>query len=427
MNKSKLIAAVDVGSSKITTLIAQINTDEISLENTINIVGVSNIESRGVKKGQIVDIEDAVEAIISSVEAAERMAGYNLEKAFVSVGGAHVKSQNSKGVVAVSNQEGEVSPADVNRVIDAARAISHPASREIIHVIPREFIVDGESGVKDPIGMSGVRLEVDTHIVTASSAALKNLSKSVNEVGIDVEDLVFTGLASSHSTLTQTEKELGCVLIDMGSGTTSIAAFVDGALAYSGAIPIGARNVTNDLAIGLRVSLEAAENIKKSLNKKSKQTDKHGKELVEVSEKGSDEVKKVTKRTLTEGIIRPRLSEIFTMAKAELEKANVINKIPSGAVITGGGALTVGIEDAAKRVLALPTRVAKPEGVGGLVDDILDPRYASAIGLILYGVESGSFSEAKSPNSGGGLPTKIKMPSGDVVSKLVGTIKNLLP
>lgn len=424
-NKTKLVAAVDVGSSKVTTLIAQVNVDEMSMESTVNIVGVATQESKGVKKGQIVDIEDAVEAIISSVEGAERMAGYNLDRAYISVGGAHVHSQNSKGVVAVSNSNGEVSIEDVRRVIEAAKAISHPASREIIHVIPREYIVDGESGVRDPVGMSGVRLEVDTHIVTASSAALKNLSKSVNEVGIDVSDTVFSGLASSYATLTSTEKELGCVLVDIGAGTTAIAAFVDGGLAYSGAVPVGARNVTNDLAIGLRVSLEAAENIKVNLHKASKSTDKHGKELVEVREKGSDEVKKVTKRTLTEGIIRPRLSEIFTMVKSELEKGNIINKVPSGLVITGGGALTLGVEDAAKRVLALPTRVAKPEGVTGLIDDIMDPRFSTAIGLILYGVSTGDF--APTGQSMSGISTKIKVPSGDVVSKLINTVKNLLP
>jgi len=422
-SNSKLVAAIDVGSEKITTLIAQVTADEMTQEQTVSIIGVSSVSSKGVKKGQIVDIEEAVESIISSVEPAERMAGYNLDRAFITVGGAHISSQNSKGVVAVSNATGEVTAEDIGRVIEAARAISHPASREIIHVVPREFIVDGESGVRDPVGMSGVRLEVETHIVTASSAALKNLTKSVSEVGIDVQDTVFTGLAASYSTLTSTEKELGCVLVDIGSGTTSVCAFVDGALAYSGAIPIGARNVTNDLAIGLRVSLESAERIKLDLHKKSVSTDKHGKELIEVSETGSEAAKKVTKRTLTEGIIKPRLNEIFSLIKTDLEKAGIMNKVPSGTVITGGGALTVGIDEVAKRILSLPTRVAKPKGVKGLVDDIIDPKYAAAVGLILYGAQSDQYSSTTSQGPG----MSIKLPKSAGLSKIVDTIKNLLP
>lgn len=428
MNKSRIVTAIDVGSNKVTTLVGQITVEEITQEENINIVGVASLPSHGVKKGQIVDIEEAVEAIIASVEAAERMAGYNLDRAYISVGGANVSSQNSKGVVAVSNPNGEVTAEDVDRVVEAARAISHPASREIIHVIPREFIVDGEAGVRDPIGMSGVRLEVETHIVTASSAALKNLTKSVNEVGIQVEDLVFAGLASSYATLTPTEKELGCVLIDIGSGTTSVAAFVDGGLAYSGALPVGARNVTNDLAIGLRVSLEAAEKIKLGLHKKSKLTDKHGKEVVEIEETGEGEPKSVSKRTITEGIIKPRLNEIFTMVKAELEKAGIVNKIPSGAIITGGGAMTAGVEEAAKRVLSLPTRVAEPSGVKGLIDDIGDPRFSTSTGLILYAVNQESAPQRSGMPT---LPKKIKLPggggAGNMVGKLMDTIKDLLP
>lgn len=423
MNKSRLIAAVDIGSSKVTTLIAQVVTEEITQDSFANIVGVATLPSGGVKKGQIVDIEEAVEAVISSVEAAERMAGYNLDHAFISVGGAHVSSQNSKGVVAVSNPNGEVTPEDVDRVIEAARAISHPASREIIHVIPREFIVDGESGVRDPVGMSGVRLEVETHIVMASSAALKNLRKSVNEVGIEVEDLVFAGLASSYATITPTEKELGCVLIDIGAGTTSVAAFVDGGLAYSGSLPVGAKNVTNDLAIGLRVSLETAEKIKLNLSKKSKLTDKHGKEIIEIEGAGSEEPKTVTKRTIIEGIIRPRLNEIFSMVKTELDKAGVINKIPSGAIITGGGAMTAGVEESAKRVLSLPTRVATPEGVRGLIDDISDPRFSVAIGLILYGMSMTSEPKSSIPS----LPSKMKLPNVGSLSKIIDLIRDLLP
>jgi cell division protein FtsA len=345
MSKNRIVAGIELGSSKISTLISQVATDPITSEYNISILGVASVESRGIKKGQIVNIEEAVEATIISVEAAERMAGYNLDTAFIAIGGAHVHSQNSHGVVAISDPDGEISNEDVSRVIEAASAISLPQSREMIHVLPREYIVDGESGVKDPIGMSGVRLEVDTHIVTAASPALKNIRKAVMEVGVNIEGLVFTALAASEAVLTSTEKELGCVLVDIGGGTTSIAVFIDGALSYSGVIPIGAKNVTNDLAIGLRVSLEAAEKIKYALSQDAKKKNRPKEEEeddLDLNKLGITETKMVSKKTLVEGIIRPRLNEIFTMVKIELDKAGVSNRIPSGAIITGGGAETVG-------------------------------------------------------------------------------------
>jgi len=424
--KPRIVSAIDIGSSKIVTLIASVAVEPMTYETTVNIVGVASTPSKGVKKGQIVDIEDAVESTITSVEAAERMAGYNLDHAYISVGGAHISSQNTTGVVAVSDPHGEVTEADVERVIEAARAISQPASRQIIHVLPREFMVDGEHGVRDPISMSGVRLEVETHLITASTAALKNLTKAVGEVGVHIDECVFAGLAASHSTLSDTEKELGCLLIDIGAGTTSVAAFIDGALAYSGALPIGARNITNDLAIGLRVSLDTAENIKLMLGHPKKQlTEKDAKgEQIDISETGSTEVKKVAKRTLTEGIIRPRLNEIFTMVKIDLERHGLINKIPSGAILTGGGARTIGIEDAARKSLGLPVRVAMPGGVSGLIDDIIDPAYATAVGLILYASRAQAPEDSGKGSKGG---SKLKLPNGNVFSKLMETVKELLP
>lgn len=417
MSKSRNISVIDLGSSKITTLIGQTNFDEFGNEVSLNVIGLSSTDSRGIKKGQIVDIEEAVEATIASVEAAERMAGFNLDRSYISVGGGHVSSMNSSGVVAISSPEKEIVPEDVERVIEAARAVSLPASREIIHVMPREYIVDGEAGVRDPVGMTGVRLEVDTHLVTASSPALKNLSKTVEEVGVDIEKLVFSGLASSYSTVTDTEKELGCVLIDIGSGTTSVAAFVDGALAYSTGIPIGARNVTNDLAIGLRVSLEKAEKIKleleKLINKKEKQ--------IEISD--DTETKMVQLRTLTEGIIKPRLNEIFSMVRLELEKSGLLNRIPSGAIITGGGSLTMGTADSAKRTLGLPVRIAKPSGVGGLVDDILEPQFSTAIGLLIYA----SKQQVHEQGANVSLPKGVKLPSTAIFSKVINSIRDLLP
>lgn len=427
MAKNKIVAGIELGSSKIATLISQVTTEPTTGETNINVVGVSYTDSKGIKKGQIVDIEETVDAVIASVEAAERMAGYNLDAAYVALGGAHVHSQNSRGVVAVSDPNGEISPEDVDRVVEAASAISIPQSREVIHVIPREFVVDGEAGVKDAVGMSGVRLEVDTHIVTAAAPSIKNIRKAVNEVGVEITGLVFNGLAAAEAVLSNTEKELGCVVVDIGGGTTSIAAFIDGALSYSGVIPVGAKNVTNDLAIGLRVSLEAAEKIKLSLsdeNKKKIKIESTAEEdQVDLSTWGVTENKKVSRKTLVEGIVRPRLNEIFTMVKIELDKAGLTNRVPSGVVITGGGALTVGATESARRMLSLPIRIGVPKGIGGLIDDIVDPTFAVPVGLILFGAKEGEI-PIGSLNS---ISRKFKLPSIGFASKLIETIKNLLP
>lgn len=418
-SKNKIIAGIELGSNKTVTVVAQITIDE-SYNQTVNIIGVSQALSKGVKKGQIVNIEESVESAISSIEGAERMAGHNIDSAFVSLGGAHITSQNSHGVVAISGQSGEIIPSDVDRVIEAASAISLPTSREIVHVLPREFVVDGEAGVKDPIGMSGVRLEVETHVVTASSAAVKNLSKSLGEAGVKINDMVFAGLASSYAILTDTEKELGCVLIDIGAGTTSVVAYVDGSLAYSGVIPVGAKNVTNDIAIGLRVSLDTAEKIKLSLS--DTKASKEQKDELDLSALGISEVSKVSKKTLVEGIIRPRLNEIFTMVRLELEKEKIINRIPSGAIVTGGGAKTIGITDSAKRMLSVPVRIGIPTGVSGLIDDVIDPAFSVPIGLLLYG------SKQEVVETGGiRFPMKLNISGRGFFHKIIESIRDLLP
>jgi len=418
--KGKIVSAIDLGSSKISTLIAQVNVDPSSFEKTINIIGASSVESKGIRKGQIVNIDEAVEAAIASIEAAERMAGYNLDSAFISLGGASILSQNSHGVVAVSDPEGEISDSDVERVVEAASAVSLPSSRDLIHVVPREYIVDGEGGVKDPIGMNGVRLEVETHLITASASSVKNIKKAINEMGVSVDGLVFNGLAASKAVLTETEKELGCVLIEIGAGTTSIIAFSDGSIIYSGIIPVGAKNITNDLAIGLRVSLDTAEKLKILISEK----DGKGKDTsdsIDLTKSGIKELKKVSKKTLSEGIIKPRLNEVFTIVKLELEKLELSAKIPSGVILSGGGAETIGVIERAKRTLALPVRIGKPRGVGGLIDDIINPSFSVPIGLVIYG------SEQEVPESLISFANKFKFPNKGTVGKLIQSIKDLLP
>jgi len=422
MAKGRVIAGIELGSSKVATIIAQINVDDVTFATSINVIGVSSIESKGIRRGQIVDIEEVVEATIESVEAAERMAGYNLDSAYVAIGGAHISSQNSHGVVAISNPDEEIMVDDVDRVIEAASAVSLPSSRESLHILPKEYIVDGESGIRDPVGMSGVRLEVKTHIITASAAALKNFKRAMDEVGINVNEFVYSGLAASHAVLTKTEKELGCLLVDVGGGTTSLAVYIEGAMHYSSVIPIGAKNVTNDLAIGLRVSLESAEKIKIALSRPGNKTkgDKDS-DQIDLNVLGITGNKKVSRKTLTQGIIRPRLNEIFSMVKLQLDKENLGGKVPSGVIITGGGAETVGVEDSAKRMLSLPARLGKPRKLGGLVDDIINPSFATPAGLVIYGTKKEPEQSLTS------ITRKIKLPSTGIAGKIIGLVKELLP
>jgi cell division protein FtsA len=419
MAKSKLIAAIDIGSSKVATLLAQFREEE---PEKLHIIGAAAAVSRGVRKGQIVNIEEAVAAITESVEAAERMGGYNISKAWVSLDGAHVGSVNSQGVVAVSQPHGEVSMEDVKRVMEAARAISLPSSSEIVHVVARSFTVDGQEGVRDPIGMTGVRLEVDTHIITGSTTALKNMSKCVSEVGCDVEGLIFGGLAASEAVLSDTEKELGVVLVDIGGGTTDIAIFVEGALAYSSVLPVGAKNVTNDLAIGLRISLESAEKIKLFLGRHKEKEDELDLSSLELPE----EMKTVSYKTLVEGIIRPRLNELFQAIAGEIRKSTLAGLTPSGLVLTGGGALTVGMVDSAKRTLSMPVRIGFPTGISGLIDDIESPAFATSVGLLKHAVKSDEDTYKGSASSAGGKFLE-KFPGKGLFGKAADMIRSLLP
>ncbi|KKQ96154.1 MAG: cell division protein FtsA [Candidatus Levybacteria bacterium RIFCSPHIGHO2_02_FULL_39_36] len=385
MRDSQIVVGVDIGSSKIATVIGQLG------DESINILGVSEVLSRGIRKGQIVDIEEAASSINASLEAAERMAGYSVDQVFVSLSGAYILSQNSKGVVAISQPNGEIEESDVQRVLEAAGAVSTPSTTTILHVLPKTFTVDGEGGIKDPVGMTGVRLEVDTHIITANSVSVKNVQRVLEqEAGVGVWSLVFSGLASSLSVLTDTEKELGVILIDIGAGITNVCIYVDGALSHSSVIPIGARHITNDLAIGLRISLDSAEKIKFFLSKKfskKKHEDKEEENPDELDLSGLnllEELRKVSQKTLVEGIMKPRLNELFTMVGIELKKSGFATQTPAGVVITGGGAKTAGAEESAKRMLSMPVRIGMPKGMSGLIDDVETPAFATATGLLFY-------------------------------------------
>ncbi|MCL4366883.1 cell division protein FtsA [Patescibacteria group bacterium] len=437
MAKDKVLCAVDIGSSKISTLIASVGEDD-----KINLIGVSAVNSRGIKKAQVVDIEEAVAAITESVEAAERMAGYSISSAYVSIGGPQIESNNSHAVVAVAKPEGEIEENDVLRVNEAARAIALPASKEILHVIPRTFTVDGQEGIRDPIGMTGVRLETDTHIITGSSTAMKNLVKCMGLVGIGVEEIIFSGIASSMSVLTDTEKELGVILIDIGGETTDVVIFVDGAIAYSAVIPIGARHITSDLAVGLRVSLESAEKIKLFLGKTtklptyphsidhddsqkedSKAALKNKEDFLDVRSIGvTEEIQKITKKAVVDSIIRPRIREIFELIGKEIKKSGFGTQTPSGLVLCGGGALTVGLLEQAKYVMGYPARIGRIEGLSGLTDEIDSPSFSTAAGLILYGARANIGQQSFNlPGIGKGLPLK------GVIQRIVDLFRSFLP
>ena len=422
MTKNQIISAIDIGTTKITTLIATLGVDT----EKVSVIGVASEPAKGLRKSQIVDIDETIESITQSVESAERMAGYTISSSLVSVSGAHIESLNSKGVVAVAEPEGEISDNDVLRVIEAARAVSLPSSREILHGIPRDFKVDSQEGVKDPVGMSGVRLEAEAHIVTSASTAMRNINKCVSEIGVEVDSLVFSGLASAEAVLTPTEKELGVVLVDVGGGSTSVAVFVEGALSFSSVLPVGAKNITNDLAIGLRVSLETAEKIKLALSKIDKDVTEDNDELDFKKLNLNEDVGKLSKKTLIEGIIRPRLNEIFDLVGEELKKSGFGGMTPAGVVVTGGGALTAGLIISCKRSLSLPVRVGYPKGLSGLIDEIKSPAFAAAWGLIDYGVKN--FKGVKSDSSFKNIGKILqKLPVKGVLNKGLKLIKSFLP
>lgn len=430
MKKPIQLSAIDIGSSKIATVIATLSEDSQSLR----VVGVSSVKSKGIRKSQVVDIEDAIDATTESVESAERMAGLSIRQAVVSISGLHIESENSKGLVAVGNPDAEIETSDVYRVIEAAKAVPLPTAREILHVIPRYFLVDNQEGIKDPVGMSGVRLECEAHLVTGSSVNIKNLGKVMSEIGIDIDSLTFTGLASAEGTLTETEKELGVVLLDIGGGTTSVSAYVDGALTHTSVIPVGAKNITNDIAIGLRVSLDTAEAIKRHLIPQEKLKKVLDPKNVN-SKKAIDEIdltklgieggpRKISRKAVAEGIVRPRLNEIFELVKSDLHKSGVTGKTPAGAVLTGGGALTFNADDSARKILGLQSRLGVGSGLAGLTDELNSPEYAGVTGLLKLAAKSEAL-PSRAPSLT--FPKFTSIPLKGTGKKLTSFIKSFLP
>lgn len=414
MSHNKIIACLDIGTSKITTIIAQLQDDK----SPPNVTGVSSILAKGFKKGQIINLEQASQTVTESIESAERMAGLEINQVFVSLTAPHFESINSHGVTAIGNPNGEITQDDIFRSVEAAKAITLPPNKEIIHSIARIFTVDGQDGVVDPIGMNGVRLEVDSHLILASTPAIKNLTKCLEDINIKIISLAYSGLTAAKASLSETENELGVALIDIGGYNTTITIIIDNSPACSFCLPIGANNITADLAIGLRLPLVDAEKIKIRL---AQLVDKKGfNDEIELSNIGivADNNKLSISSTIN-GIIKPRIEEIIRLVWHEICNRGFQNLIPAGVVFTGGGALTVDLKAISQKIIPLPIRISEPIVLGGLVDDISSPSYSSAIGSILY------FQDSKQiPNTSG---KKMNLSIGPIFGKIKDFLAPLLP
>jgi cell division protein FtsA len=385
VEREAVLVGIDVGTTKVCALIG-----EVSRDGKLTIIGHGTVAASGLKKGVVVNIDQTVRSIGDAVERAERLSGWKIDRAFVGVGGQHVESMNSTGQIAVTAHHREVTREDINRAIEVARAVSIPSNREVLHVERRGFIVDGQEGVKDPLGMSALRLEVETHIVTASATAVQNLSKCVQAAGVKIDELVACSLASAEAVLSDTEKDLGVAVADIGAGTIDLALFADGSPFHTAVLPVGGNNVTNDVAIGLKTSLQVAEELK--VRHGSCDLDGIGvDEEISVSVLGEDAGRTVSRLEVCQ-IIEARMRETFELLRAEMTSAGH-GMLPAGIILTGGAAQLAGAAELGREVLQMPVRIASPAGIGGLVDTLLTPVYSTAVGLLQWGATSLSAGE----------------------------------
>jgi cell division protein FtsA len=381
MAKNGYVVGIDIGTRKVAAVIG-----EITDERKIEVIGIGTADSRGLRKGVVVNLDITSAAIKKAQEEAELMAGVTMNAAFVGISGAHIKSFNSRGVIAVSGKNREITREDIRRVIDQSKAVSIPPDREIIHVIPQEFIVDDQDGIRDPLGMNGIKLEVNVHIVTGASTLVQNLRTCVERAGVNIEQIVLNQLATSAAVLTHDEKELGVGLIDVGAGTTEVAIFERGSLWYTSIIPLGGDNFTNDIAVGLRTAIPDAERIKKKYGCVISPPGEE-QETIEVPSVGTGRKPRVLSRQLLADIIQPRAEEIFRLVDNDIKRMGYEKSLNSGIVLTGGTALLEGIEEVAEEIFDLPVRRGDPSGIGGLVDRVNTPDYATAVGLLFYGYQ----------------------------------------
>jgi cell division protein FtsA len=373
--RDSLVVGLDIGTTKICTIVGEM------ADGQVKIIGLGTFPSKGLRKGVVINIESTVQSIKKAVEEAELMADCHITSVYVGIAGGHIKGINSHGVIAIKNKE--ITEKDKNRVIDAASAVAMPMDREIIHVIPQEYIVDDQDGIKDPVGMSGVRLEGRVHIVTGAITSAQNIIKCANRAGLDVDDIVLEQLGSSEAVLTPEEKEMGAAIIDIGGGTTDLVIFLNGSIKHTAVFSMAGNHITNDISVGLRTPVEEAEKIKirygcalTSLVRKD--------ETIEVPSVGGRKPRVLSRQTLAE-IIEPRVEEILTLVRDELMKMSYGNLLASGVILTGGSAILEGIPELAEQIFNLPVRKGTPVGIGGLVDLVNSPIYATGVGLVLYG------------------------------------------
>lgn len=393
-----LIVGLDIGTSKVAAIVGELNS-----ENQIEVIGIGSAPSRGLKKGVVVNLESTVTSIQRAVEEAELMAGCTISSVYVGIAGSHIKSLNSHGIVAIKDKE--VTQHDIDRVIDSARAVAIPADQKIIHILPQEFAIDMQDGIKEPVGMSGIRLEARVHMVTGSVSAAQNIIKCIRRCGLEVDDIVLEQLASCMSVLTDDEKDLGVCLIDIGGGTTDIAVFADGAIKHTAVIPIAGDQVTNDIAVALRTPMPNAEDIKR----------KHAcaltsmaniEESIEVASIGERPPRRISSQNLAE-IIGPRYEELLLLVQAELRRSGYEDAIAAGMVLTGGSSKVKGLVELAEEIFHSPVRIGIPQHVVGLMDVIQNPIYSTGVGLLLYGKDRLS-TAGGIDDEGEGLFAKIK-------------------
>jgi cell division protein FtsA len=415
MAKERIFIGLDIGSSAIRVVVGK---QESELSSP-SIIGVGETASVGIRRGVIVDIDEAVSSISEALEKAERMTGLSLGHAVVSVGGAQISSMESHGVVAVARADGEITENDVVRVVDASQAISIPANREILHVIPKTFTVDGQTGIKDPVGMSGIRLEVDAQIVQASVPFIKNLTKCILQAGLEIDDLVLAPLAAASAVLNKKQKELGCVLIDLGGGTTGLVAYEEGDLILANILPVGSMHITNDLAIGLRTSVDTAEKVKLQHAVAEVREVKKDAEI-DLTKIDKQEEGKVSAKHIAE-IVEARLEEIFELVNKQLKTVGRDAQLPAGAILTGGGAKLSGIVELAKKHLRLPVSIGTPGSVVTVIDRVDEPTFATAVGLVLWAHEF-SLGSSRTVNK-----FAKKVLENDTVNRLRRWFKSFLP
>ncbi|MFA6042892.1 MAG: cell division protein FtsA [Patescibacteria group bacterium] len=410
MPHAPTLVGLDLGSTTVRVVVGSV----LEAGQGIQVLGVGEHVADGISKGAITSIEDAISSISGALEQAERMTGIPITHAYVGINGTHITSQEAHGVVAVAKADGEIKEADVERVIEAAQTMAVPSNTEILHVIPRTFTVDNQKGVKDPIGMSGIRLEVDAQIIQGLQAQVKNLTKCIYRTGVEIDDMVMGVLAASEAVLTKRQKEIGVCLVNLGASTTSVIVFEEGDVLHTAILPVGAGHVTNDIAIGLRTSIDVAEQVKLEYGTATPE-EVSKRDEINLAEVDSKETGVVSRKHVAE-IIEARTSEIFSMVEKELQKVDRSGLLPAGIVLVGGGAKLLGIVDIAKREFRLPAAVGTPLNLMTAIDKVQDPQYAAAVGLVAWG--------AALNQSSGNHSSKFSTVN-DVIGKLRGWVKHL--